>query len=260
MFVEKKGMKIYFEKHGDKQPLMMMHGLARDHETWLPYLDFLTQHFQLILPDGLGSGQTECDHPFTIEEMADAMAAVIEEVGGPIDVMGHSMGGYIAQHLAIRHPHLVKRLGLVATTAHQSPAARLAMETSLEMRKKDVPLHLVAMSFLPMAFSNHVLGQEGAVDKLIENTLGGSFPQSLENFEAQVNACRNHDTRSQLAKIECPTWICAGEKDHLATPEESVVLHQGITNSTFNVIDGAGHVIQVEAPEALFTHMLNMFQ
>src|SRR5260221_9223219 len=108
---------LYYEIRGHGKPVLLVAGLASDNAFWLPVVDDLAAHRQVIVIDNRGSGRTTpMDTATSIGAMADDCAALVRHLRLPcVDLVGHSMGGMIAQECAIRHAVLIDRAGLVGT-------------------------------------------------------------------------------------------------------------------------------------------------
>ena len=261
-FIENSEMRVYYEVHGDKAPLVLLSGMGRNHSVWSDYIEFLTEHFQIILIDNLGCGRTTCTKkPFSMEDMAKSVALVLNEVcpNQSVDILGHSMGGFIAQHVALHYPQIVNRLALISTTACQGAIPRISMDDVLALRAASVPMDLVARVFLPLAFSDAFLSIDGVVEKLVHGMVSDPMPQTIEGFEAQCIASKGHDLREEIHKITHPTLICTGQFDLLAPPSHAQLLHEKIQGSTLQIVEGVGHVIQAEAPKTLSELLLTHF-
>ena len=109
---------LYYELHGAGRPLLLLHGGLGSGEMFGPLLPSFTDGHQVILPDLQGHGRTaDVDRPLGIEAMADDMAALVRHLGhDQVDVVGYSLGGGVALHLALRHPEVVRRA--VTCSAH----------------------------------------------------------------------------------------------------------------------------------------------
>ncbi|MDN3504267.1 MAG: alpha/beta hydrolase [Rhabdochlamydiaceae bacterium] len=253
---------IYYEVHGEnKPPLLLLSGMGRDHSVWDNYIQFLEPIFQVITIDNLGAGQTKCfKENFSMQDMANATKKVLEHLGsGSIYLLGHSMGGYIAQNFCLQYPNAVKKMALFSTTAYQGKVARVSTDTVIELRKRQVPYEFILNSFIPLAFSSHFLNIEGVFEKILEEMSNNISLQSEKDFQRQAAACRAHDTRSQLNCIKLPTLICTGELDVLSTVDDSKFLAQHIEGSQLEIVQNVAHEIQIENGEKFISLVLNFF-
>ena len=123
VMVGAEGQAIYYEEHGDGEPLLLIAGFACDHTVWGLVLPQLAKRFRVVVFDSRGMGRTPGPSPSSIRGMAADAAAVLEALGtGPAHVAGHSMGGMIAQQLALSHPQHVRTLTLAATCRQAGPS------------------------------------------------------------------------------------------------------------------------------------------
>src|SRR5262245_40011231 len=113
------GIDLYFETRGSGEPLLLLAGFACDHAIWSPLLPALAARYQVVLLDNRGVGRSSApDSPYSILQMADDAAAVLDTIGaGQAHVAGHSMGGQIAQELALARPDTVRSLLLLSSCA-----------------------------------------------------------------------------------------------------------------------------------------------
>src|SRR3954451_21328282 len=108
-YAEVNGVHLYYETHGEGRPLVLLHGGLGSGEMFGPVVDAFAAHHQVILPDLQAHGRTaDVDRPLEIPAMADDIAALIDHLGlDRPDVVGYSLGGGVALHLALRHPDKV---------------------------------------------------------------------------------------------------------------------------------------------------------
>jgi pimeloyl-ACP methyl ester carboxylesterase len=113
---------IHYEIHGDGAPVLMIAGLASDSQSWQPIVSDLASHYRLITVDNRGAGRTTPqDARVSVRAMADDCVALLAHLGlRSVHMLGHSMGGFVAQDCAIRHPDKVDSLILAATSSSSS--------------------------------------------------------------------------------------------------------------------------------------------
>src|SRR5437899_7562419 len=113
------GIDSYYEIQGEGAPLLLIAGLASDSQSWQPVIAELASHYRVITVDNRGTGRTTPqDAPTSIRAMTDDCVALLDHLGLPsVHVLGHSMGGFVAQDCAIRHPERVDALVLAATSS-----------------------------------------------------------------------------------------------------------------------------------------------
>jgi pimeloyl-ACP methyl ester carboxylesterase len=197
-YAEVNGINLYFETHGAGRPLILLHGGLGSGEMFGPVLPLLAERHQVVAPDLQGHGRTaDIDRPIRTELMADDIAALINhlKLERP-DVMGYSLGGGVAVHLAIRHPELVGKLVVVSTPIRRDAfyADILAQQGQLGAAAaegmKQTPMYQMYASLAPRPEDwARLLGKMGDAMK--------------EDF----------DLSKQVAGIKATTLIVAGDAD-----------------------------------------------
>jgi pimeloyl-ACP methyl ester carboxylesterase len=244
------GIQIYYESLGAGPPLLLIEGIPATVPDWYPFASHLARDFKVVLFDNRGSGRS--DRPeewYTISLMASDAAALLDNLGiSRANVFGVSMGGMIAQELAINFPEKVDRLVLGCThcggpdvirpTALVDEAFALETEDWAERMRK----------LAPFAFSER-FGKdrpEALAEFIAKKNLDA---QPYFAYRRQIGAVIRHDSRQRLARITAPTLVLTGTADAVIPSQNSQVLHEKIPNSEIAMIEGAGHLFFVEQPE-----------
>ncbi|MEH7106383.1 alpha/beta fold hydrolase [Bacillus sp. JJ1764] len=245
------GIDLYYEVHGEGEPLLLIMGLSLSSRSWFRSVPVLSEHYQVIIFDNRGVGQSgKPNTPYSIELMAEDTRAVLDAVGvESAHVYGISMGGMIAQRFALKYPNRVKSLILGCTTSggatHVQPGADVSMlmmsrasstATPEEMAWATAPI-LYSQSFI----ENHRQLIAEDIEKRIEQPI---LPHA---YVLQLQACIGHDTSEEINTIQKPTLIIHGNEDKLVPYENGVVLAEKIPNAEFLTIQGAGHIYVTEA-------------
>ena len=138
MFVDHSGAKLYWEEHGAGDPLLLIMGLGASLEAWDRIAPALAKKYRTILFDNRGVGRSDVPPgPYSLETMADDAAAVLDAADVPsAHVMGISMGGMIAQELALRHPRRVRKLILGCTSCGGREAVRADAEVAAALKAR----------------------------------------------------------------------------------------------------------------------------
>lgn len=241
---------IYYEVHGQGEPLILIAGLSKDSPAWFLQLEAFSQHFQVIVFDNRGVGRTEApDSPYSTQMMADDVIALMEVLNIPTaNILGHSMGGCIAQNIAIQHPQKVKRLILLDTFAEVFGITRYVLELAVELQEKNLPLDLRMKIQLPWSFSDHFLGKPENITFVLNAVLNNPYPQKPYALLHQINACKKHNTKNALTKISVPTLIMEGAEDRLTPAPCAQELIARIPQTQHIVIPQAGHNGPIENP------------
>jgi 3-oxoadipate enol-lactonase len=246
-------IECYYEVHGSGRPLLLIEGLSSDSQTWQLVLDRLKEHFKVIIFDNRGVGRTkDSGKPFDIAIMAKDAVMLLEHLGiEDADVLGHSMGGYIAQEIAITYPAKVKKLILQSTATHTSERNKLLFLDLVEIYENDASYEALLKEFMVWILTPEYFNDKQKTKQFIEYAMNYSYRQTPEDFKRQVEAYLGYSSLNRADNIQAETLVISGKKDILITPEESNLLASKIQNATIKYIANAAHSIQVEAPEEL---------
>jgi len=254
------GIDLYYETHGEGPPLVLIMGLRRNLLWWYRQIPEFSRHFQVVAFDNRGAGRS--DKPsmeYSIPLFADDTAAMMELLEIPsAHVLGISMGGYIAQELALRHPGRVRSLLLGCTSCGGSHAVlmsdeRMKIFTAVEglspeqILRKDMDIY----------FSDGFIEQHpDRVREFIELSLRHYQPEDA--FLRQFAACLRHDAADRLGGIGVPVLIAAGDDDPLVPSVNSTILAGLIPGAGLRLFPGRRHCFFIEEAEA-FNRMAIQF-
>lgn len=241
-------VELYYEVHGDGPPLLLIAGLASDSQSWGSALPALAEHFTVICPDNRGVGRSKpADAPVSIEKMADDCAALVRSLGyEKVHVLGHSMGGFVAQKMAVRFPELVDGLVLAGSGSKFSARNAALFSDAVETLERGADPVLWFRNFFYWLFTPAFFEQPGMLDAAVNYALTYPWPQETVSFRNQVEAVRNFDATADLPKITSPTLVLTGAEDLLFTPGESREFAARLPNAALEVIEGAAHSIHME--------------
>ena len=241
---------LYYEYHGEGEPLMLIAGLASDSQSWQPIMEDLSRHFLVIILDNRGTGRTQPqDAETSIQHMADDCIALINYLELPsVTLLGHSMGGFVALDCAIRYPERVSRLILAGTSALSSQRNHMLFDDWVSYLESEMKLDTWFRNVFYWIFSREFFQNGKIVDDAIQATLEYPYPQGKLAFGKQVQAIGVFDCQPKLSDIKQHVLIICGEEDLLFPPAESVEVLQAIPASNVVVIAGAAHSIHMEKP------------
>jgi pimeloyl-ACP methyl ester carboxylesterase len=245
---------FYYELHGKGQPLILINGYTANHIYWLPILDELSRHFQVLIFDNRAAGKTTDDgRELSAELMADDVVALANtlQLKKP-HILGISMGGAIAQCIASRYPDVLNKLVLLLSTAKWREAMLIGVDTALEMRKKNIDLDIRFTSIVSWIFGQEFLLNEKNINVFKKAWLENEKLelQSIVDQTRQYHLLKKFDGRNQLKKIKASTLIGYGIQDIIVLPDESHFLAQQIVNAKLIKFD-CGHGIILERPREL---------
>ena len=243
------GIKIHYEERGSGEPIILIMGLGADGSVWEDHVQAYEKHFRCILMDNRGAGLSDKPTgPYTTEMMADDTAGLMEAIGiEQARIAGISMGGAIAQNLAIRHPVKVRSMVLVSTWARCDTYAKTVFEHFKKMRRASDPADFTELLQL-WIFATEYFGK--TIKDLQQAQLEArANPMPQHAFEAQCDACITHNTIEQLQKVSVPALITVGESDIFTPLVFSQDLSQLLTNSEIMILPNVGHAHHWESLE-----------
>lgn len=232
-------VELSFDESGTGEPLLLVMGLGAAGAAWQPHVDAWSRSFRCLAVDNRGTGASPApDGPYSTAEMADDLACLVLRLGvAPVKVVGISMGGAIAQELALRHPELVERLVLVATWArcdtYTSEVMALLTAVRASADRVTFTALLQALIWSPEWFASHLgdLQKERVQPQLM----------AQQAFAAQTAACATHDAMGRLRAVAVPTLVTAGSADMFIRPALTAEVAEGIPGAELEVFEGGGH-------------------
>ncbi|MFA6431232.1 MAG: alpha/beta hydrolase [Candidatus Margulisiibacteriota bacterium] len=251
---------LYSKVRGRGESLFLIAGLGADNSCWSGVINKFSRSFKTIVFDNPGSGRSHSFRkPHTIRHLADEALGLLDKLGiEKTHLIGHSMGGYIAQEIAINHPERVNKLILEGTApASSSRNNALFSEFSKNLRKKE-SMEKWIKSWSTWLFSPKTFASGKFVENFIKQGAKYPYPASAAGFKAQTEAMAKFDSSSRLSAIKAKTLIIEGEDDILIRPEEAQVLVKMIPKSKIRLIKNAAHYVHLEDP-SLFTKIVMDF-
>lgn len=241
--------KLYYEQHGHGAPLVLIAGYTCDHTFWIGMLPGLVKKFQVTIFDNRAVGQTKDDGgAITMDRMADDTVALIEQLKlNRPHILGHSMGGGIAQIVAKKYSGNMGKLIIANSAAKLNERSLHAIESMLHMRQQNVDLDTLIEECVSWFFSSNYLAVPDNIAKFKKILTSNPYFQSVEDQARQFQAIQGFDTTHCLPNIKSPTLVLTTEEDIIALPEESEHLAANITNAEMVTIPGA-HSVPLEHP------------
>lgn len=249
-FAEVEGYRVLYEEHGAGDPVLLVNGLAADHTTWGLQTECLSRFHRVVVFDNPGVGQTEGPRgPYTSALFADVAAGLTRALGiERAHVVGASMGGIIAQQIALRHPELVRSLTLHCTWArcdrYLASLFRSWQACARGLDALDLARQLWLWVFTPAWYE-----RPGALEELERQTGEAPYPQSAEAFCDQAEACIEHDCLDRLGEISAPTLIAVGDTDLLTPAYHSFAIKERMPAALLHVWPRMGHAPFWEIPD-----------
>ena len=213
-YVHANGMNLYYEERGSGDPLLLVMGITAPGSVWEKHVAYWEQHYRCILVDNRGVGFSDKPQgPYTTAEMADDHAALLEKIGiFSAAVVGVSMGGTIAQQLALRHPERVKAMVLMCPWARCDRRGEAIfkhmMHAKAHLRPEDFSNFVQLLIYHKSSWD-----EDKVYEELLQGQQGAAidpFPQPLHGLEGQAHACITHDVLAELPKIKQPCLVIGG--------------------------------------------------
>ena len=254
-FATSRDLSIAYGVHGQgPQTLLLVTGLGGRSSDWgEPFVQALARRRRVITFDNRGTGASSKPPGWwTLEDMASDANAVLDAVHARrVDVLGHSMGGMIAQLLALDHPERVRRLVLVATNFGGSEIVPPAPEIAAVLQPpRGTPLDEVVRSGMRrITGPGFADAHPEKIERLVQNAVSQPTPKAA--FSAQLSALLSSDRSRRVEKIDAPTLVVHGDSDPLIPLPNGVALSERIPGARLEVLKGVGHMPSWEATERL---------
>lgn len=255
-YISVNGRELHFAEHGDGPLAILIHGYPLDHTMWLDQLAALSDIRRVVAIDLPGYGMSErvTGSPLTMELLAEEVAGVIEALEyEQADIVGLSMGGYVALALWEMYPEAVRSLVLANTkSGADSEEGRAGREAQAQAVVADGRQPLAAKLVGALLSPSHDLTAAARLRTMVESAPVETIVGSLRGMAARP------DRTELLGSISVPTLVISGEEDGLIPPLDSHEMSTAVPGSEFLVIPGAGHLTPIERPEA-FSKALRSF-
>jgi len=259
--IQVNGVSLHYEEHGNgPETILFVHGLLMNHRMFDAQVDAFKSRYRCVAFDLRGQGNSEVTRSgYDMDNLSVDTIELIKELNcGPCHFVGLSMGGFIGMRLAIHHPHLLRSLSLLATSADPEPNENIR-------------------AYKMMAFIGRLLGFGPLAKKLSAIMFGADFlnnetqKNTREHWQEQIRGnsrvgisraamgvIEREGVYQQLGQINTPTLIVTGDQDVATVPAKSKRMQDAIANSELVTIAGAGHSSSIEKP-AEVTHALTAF-
>lgn len=242
---------------GEGIPVLFLHGLGGSAESWRPQLDALGADRRCLAWTMPGYGPSAPLPETTIGALAGAAADLLTAVGvDRAQIVGHSLGGYIAQELALRFPERVDRLILVATTAAFGRPGSSFNDEFLAARLRPLDRGLTPADVAPTVVDGLVA--EGASASVRVEAVASMSQISVEAYRRALRALVDWDARDRVGAIEAATLCIAAAADATVPVRAMERLCRSMPRATLEVVAGSGHLVNLERPEA-FNQLVEEF-
>lgn len=243
-----------------RSPLLFLHGVGGGHHAWerqLPY--FAGLGYPSHAWDQPGYGESPVVDPYDLEQVSAALQRLVAALGGePVVLVGHSMGGLVAQEAYVRHPEIVRALVLCFTSpafaGGDSEFTRQFIAARIAPLDQGQGMADIARRLMP-TMKGSVSDPAGLA--LAEKIMAGVPP---DTYRKAVKLLTTFDRRRELAGIRVPTLLVAGSDDRTAPPKVMEKMAQKIPGAEYVVLEGCGHLGPMDQPDAFNAALLGFLE
>lgn len=251
-------VELYYELHGEGQPIVLLHGLAGDCSAWKAQIEVLSKDYRILALDNRGAGRSSApDYPYTTRHFADDTIALMDAVGisEPAHVVGRSMGGAIAQEITLAYPDRVRSLVITASFGKLDRYGYRILHNINEVVKAQgfaAAARHQALFFFPPPYFNENKEQLDAVEEMLANATG-----PVHGYSHGTHACLTHDSLDRLHQVKCPTLVMTGGRDVLCAADASRAIAERIPNCKLRVYEPASHFFLIQCYEESMADLKN---
>jgi pimeloyl-ACP methyl ester carboxylesterase len=247
------GVRLAYEELGAGDPVVFVHGLAYDRRGWGPLPRLLAEDFGVVLVDNRGVGDSDAPPgPYSVTEMAEDVVAVLDATGiASAHIFGVSLGGFIAQEIALTHPERVHKLILCSTSpggenAFPMPERGIDAFTRFPTLDREAGLRLMVENSL----GEHAVRER---PELVEEVYAYRLERapSVDAWQAQLSASRGHDAYERLSAISAPTLVIHASADTVIDAQNGELLADRIPGARIERIADRGHLVMWQEGELL---------
>src|SRR3954453_151636 len=250
--VDASGTELHYLRAGEGEPLLLVQGMSATHLAWgRPFLDELERSFEVIVFDNRGMGHSgQAELPFAIADLAADTAGLLDALDlETAHVVGISMGGMIAQELALAHPERIRTLTIGASYCG-GPNGTLMAPEDLQMLGPAYASGEPEQVFRAMWEINLAptfRADDSRFAAFVE--MGSALPAPQPVVLQQMRACGAHDTHERLGQISLPTLVIHGDADRLLGYENGRAIAALIPGARLETLEGVGHMFWWQQPE-----------
>ena len=249
-FADANGQRLFYEVHGEGDPLVLVTGLGGDHLSWGEQLEAFSARYRTVVFDNRDSGRsTECAEGYEVDDMAHDTLALADELGlDGFHLLGVSLGGAVGQEVALAAPDRVRTLTLAMTWGGDGHWGRVRGRLMANAALRTPPEEHVEQ-LLHSCLSEELFEDPERVAYFRQMVLENPHPQSVEGFARQAQAVGRHEARDRLGRLSLPVHVIGAERDMMIPIWKSRELAELIPDAQLTVIEGGTHGVNLEHAE-----------
>jgi len=253
---------LYYETAGEGPPLLLIAGFASDSQSWAPVIPRLSEHYRLIMPDNRAVGRTAPqDASTSIEQMSEDCLALIDALQlKQVPVLGHSMGGIVAMHMAAHWSHRVQQLVLAASSPSRSARTVSLIDTLVALREAGTPDPLWFKTLFHWLLAPPFFEDPAAVDTAVKLAVSYPYLQPVAAMRRQADAIARFEADGLTTRVKTPTLAILGECDLLIPSSDAVSALCTIGDIRFEEMRDAAHSLHWDDPRTFCDIVLDFLK
>ncbi len=243
-------IKLGYQREGTgNPPIIFISGLSMDKEFWAPVVEHLKHQYECITFDNRGVGESSKPRSgYTIPDLARDTMGLLDRLSiSRAHVVGCSMGGMVAQVMALQRPELVAGLVILGSMASRDHRSAHVIKTRSFLQRR-LNRYEYSLTVAAWFFGPEALAKPGYAEDWARKEAEKPHPQALYAFDQLVDGIGQFDVRAQLKNIHQPTLVTVGEQDILTPPYQSRIIAESIPGAELVVLPGVGHFCITEDP------------
>ncbi len=245
-YIETEEIKIYYETHGQGEPLLLIHGLGSSGKDWEPQVDFFSSNFQVITMDLRGHGRSgKPPGPYSMESIVEDVALLLKGMDFfPAHVMGISLGGMVAFQLALDWPKLIRKLVIVNSVPELVPRG---IGDLMDYWQRLLIINLMGMEKMGRVLAERFFTEPG--QEFLRQTFIRHWSENHKpSYRASLKAIYGWSVRDRLGEIKAPTLVVGSEGDFFPTKDKEAYTAL-IPEAELVVIENSKHALPAEKPD-----------
>jgi len=258
--VKANGIELYYDIKGDGETILFLNGVLMNTDSWIFQTRVLERGYRCVLHDFRDQLRSEkTDIPYQMDIHAHDLAALMDTLEiERCHLVGISYGGEVALMFALLYPERVRSMVIISSVANVDPL--LHQQTQVWAETAHSRPETFYGSVVALSYSASYVRENPELLAAGKERLAKLAPDFFQAFTRLVRAFQAFDVVDRLDQIDVPTLVVCGELDQIKTVAHSRAIADGITNSEFVVVPGAGHAVMFESPDEINTAIIGFVE